>query len=184
LHIHIWVSQKADCRPKAKRERVQYMDCRRPEVLKKIAVFVFILAVLPAFCAALEIPVLNLKYGTLERSREVTKIFETAQILPNHKYYTHGWGAVPYAIIAVQDKFKLRKGLWQEVDVTAPLLRSWINQMDNIYEYPPYGSQILDHQGHQLGVWYSSKQWTTIVIEEENQIAIFAPEPPGFRGGK
>jgi hypothetical protein len=160
------------------------MDCRRPEILKKIAVFVFILAVLPAFCEALEIPILNLKYGSLERSREVTKIFETAQILPNHKYYIHGWGEVPYAIIAVQDKFKLRKGLWQEVDVTVPLLRSWISRMDNIYAYPPYGSQILDHQGNPLGVWYSSKQWTTIVIEEENQIAIFAPEPPGFRGGK
>jgi hypothetical protein len=160
------------------------MHCQRPELLKKIAVFVCIFAVLPAFCAALEVPLLNLKYGTLERDREVTKIFETAKILPNHKYYIHGWGTVPYAIIAVDDKFKLRIGLWKEVEVTAPLLRSWINQMDNVYEYPPYGSRILDHRGNPLGVWYSSKQWTTVVIEEENQIAIFAPEPPGFRGGK
>lgn len=160
------------------------MDCRQKKILKKIAVFVCIFAVLPAFSAALDLPGLNFKYGSLERSREVTKIFETAQILPNHKYYSHGWGMVPYAIIAVRDKFKLRKGLWEEVDMTVPLLRSWINQMDNLYEYPPYGSHILDHQGNPLGLWYSSKQWTTIIIEEENQIAIFAPEPPGFRGGK
>ena len=160
------------------------MHCRRPVTLKKIAVCVLILTVLPAFCEALDLPGLKFKYGSLERSREVTKIFETSQILPNHKYYTHGWGTVPYAIIAVQDQFKLRPGLWKEVAVTVPLLRSWIRQMDNVYEYPPYGSRILDHQGNQLGVWYSSKQWTTIVIEEENQVAIFAPEPPGFRGGK
>jgi hypothetical protein len=160
------------------------MRRKRRQILKKVTVFVFILAVLPSFSAAFEIPLLNLKYGTLERSREVTKIFETSQILPNHKYYTHGWGEVPYAIIAIHDKFKLREGLWQEVDITVPLLRNWISQMDNIYEYPPYGSRILDDQGNQIGVWYSSKQWTTIVIEEKNQIAIFAPEPPGFRGGK
>jgi hypothetical protein len=160
------------------------MHCRQPEILKKIAAFVFILAVLPSLSEALEIPGLNLKYGKLERSQEVTKIFETAQILPNHRYYTYGWGTIPYAIIAIRDKFKLRSGLWKEVDITVPLLRGWISNMDNIYEYPPYGSRILDHQGNQLGVWYSSKQWTTIVIEEENQIAIFAPEPPGFRGGK
>ncbi len=182
--ICICIIQKANCSPKEKKESVHDMHCRRPEILKKVAVFVSIFAFLPALCAALELPVLNLKYGSLERDREVTKIFETAQILPNHKYYTHGWGTVPYAIIAVQDKFKLRMGLWKEVDVTVPLLRSWINQMDNVYEYPPYGSRILDHQGNPLGVWYSSKQWTTIVIEEENQIAIFAPEPPGFRGGR
>jgi hypothetical protein len=149
-----------------------------------IPVLVFMLAVLPSFSAGLEIPILNLKYGSLERSREVTKIFETSQILPNHKYYTHGWGEVPYAIIAIQDKFKLREGLWQRVDITVPLLRNWISQMDNLYEYPPYGSRILDDKGNQLGIWYSSKQWTTVVIEEDNQIAIFAPEPPGFRGGK
>jgi hypothetical protein len=157
---------------------------RRPEIAKKIAVFALILAVLPVFSEALEIPVLNLKYGSLERSQEVTKIFETFQILPNHKYYTHGWGTVPYAIIAIQDKFKLRPGLWKEVDVTVPLLRSWIAQMDNVYEYPPYGSRILDDQGNQIGVWYSSKKWTTVVIEQKDQIAVFAPEPPGFRGGK
>ena len=55
--------------------------------------------------------------------------------------------------------------------------------MDNIYGYPPYGSTILDDNGKQIGIWYSSKQWTTIVIEKDNQIAVFAPEAPGFRGG-
>jgi hypothetical protein len=74
--------------------------------------------------------------------------------------------------------------LWNEVEATVPMLRNWVREMDIIYGYPPYGSRILDHNGQQLGVWYSSKQWTTIIIEEENEIAVFAPEAPGFRGGK
>ena len=159
------------------------MQSLQTDVFRKMIILACILIVLPVFSRALEIPGPKFKYGKLQRSRDVTKTFETYQILPDHKYYTHGWGTVPYAIIGVRSKFKLRKGLWKEVEITAPLLRSWIGQMDSIYGYPPYGSRILDHKGNPMGVWYSSKQWTTVVIEEDNQIAIFAPEAPGFRGG-
>jgi hypothetical protein len=160
------------------------MQFLQTDLLKRMFLLACILVVMPVFSDAIDIPGLKLKYGKLERSREITKAFETPRILPDHTYYIHGWGSVPYAIIGVRDKYKLRKGLWKEVEVTVPLLRSWTSQMDNIYDYPPYGSRILDHKGNQLGVWYSSKQWTTIIIEEENQIAIFTPEAPGFRGNQ
>ena len=153
---------------------------------KKTAIVIITVMALPALCAAIDIqlPGLNLRYGKLERSRDVTTVFETPRVLENHRYYYNGWGSVPYAIIAIDRKYKLRKGLWKEVDATVPLLRGWVNQMDSIYGYPPRGFKILDHKGAQVGVWYSSKQWTTIVIEKDNQIAVFAPEAPGFRGGK
>jgi hypothetical protein len=151
-----------------------------------MAVVIFWVIVMPALCGALdlELPGLDLKYGKLEHSRDVTKTFETPRILENHRYYFYGWGSVPYAIIAIDRNYKLRKGLWKPIEVTVPLLRSWVHQMDSIYGYPPRGFRILDHKGTAVGVWYSSKQWTTIVIEENNQIAVFAPEAPGFRGGK
>jgi hypothetical protein len=41
----------------------------------------------------------------------------------------------------------------------------------------------LDDNGEQIGIWFSSKQWTTVIIEENSEIAILAPEPPGFSGG-
>ncbi|MGD9173532.1 MAG: hypothetical protein PVF29_05190 [Desulfobacterales bacterium] len=141
----------------------------------------------PALSGALDLELpggISFKYGKLERSSEITKIFETHQILPDHQYYYSGWGSVPYAIIAIDSQYKLRKGLWNQIEATVPMLRNWVREMDIIYGYPPYGSRILDHKGRQLGVWYSSKQWTTIIIEEENEIAVLAPEAPGFRGGK
>ena len=167
-------------------ERICHMRWIKASLKKRTALLIITAIVLPTLCAALDInlPNLNLKYGKLERSRDVTKIFEKPQILENHQYYSNGWGAVPYAIIAIDRKYKLRKGLWKEVEATVPLIRSWVHQMDSIYGYPPYGFQILDDKGNQVGVWYSSKQWTTIVIEEDNQIVVFAPETPGFRGGK
>jgi hypothetical protein len=166
-------------------ERICQMRWLKANFRKKTAIVIVTAIVLPALCGALEVqlPNLNLKYGKLERSREVTQAFETPRILKNHQYYFYGWGAVPYAIIAIDRKYTLRKGLWSAVEVTVPLLRSWVHQMDSIYGYPPAGFRILDNKGNPLGVWYSSKQWTTVVIEENNQIAVFAPEAPGFRGG-
>lgn len=125
---------------------------------------------------------LEFKYGKLQRSSAVNKIFQDYQILPGYRYYSSGLGEIPYAIIGIKDSYKLRKGLWREVQITKPLLRSWVYQMDNLYGYPPYGFKILDNKGEQVGIWYSSKQWTTVIIEDENQIAVFTPEPPGFRG--
>jgi hypothetical protein len=140
--------------------------------------------------SALEIPgfkplgIPSFKYGKLKRDRDVNHTFETYKILPDHKFYTSGQAAIPHAIIGIQNSYDLRPGIWQEINLTTPLLRSWISQMDNIYGFPPYGSVILDHNGKRIGVWYSSKQWTTVIIEENNEIAVLAPEIPGFRGGK
>jgi hypothetical protein len=53
--------------------------------------------------------------------------------------------------------------------------------MDILYDgFQPYGFDILDDAGKAIGVWYSSKQWTTVILEGDNQVAVFTPEPPGF----
>jgi len=138
---------------------------------------------------ALEFPSLkslglpSFKYGKLKRDRDVNRMFKNHKILPDHKYYTSGRESIPYAIIGIQNNYELRPGLWQEIKLTTPLLRSWVSQMDNIYGYPPYGSIILDNNGKRIGIWYSSKQWTTVIIEENNEIAVLTPELPGFRSG-
>ena len=154
--------------------------------------FAFIFLVfITASALAIEIPGLKLNieipgfnYGSLKRDKEVTQIFETYKVLPDHKYFTCGSGNIPFAIIGIHETYTLRKGLWKEVNLTTQLLRSWTYQMDTIYGYPPYGSKILDDNGKQVGIWYSSKQWTTVIMEENNGIALLSPEPPGFRGGK
>jgi hypothetical protein len=161
--------------------------------LSKVARWLFIYLVLIAVATnvkAIEIPgigTVNLpsfRYGKLKRDRDVNRTFQTYKVLLDHKYYTSGLSNIPYAIIGISNAYKLRPGMWQAVQLTTPLLRSWVSKMDNIYGYPPYGSVILDDNGKQIGVWYSSKQWTTVIIEENSEIAILTPEPPGFIGGK
>jgi hypothetical protein len=139
---------------------------------------------------ALEFPTLkslglpSFKYGRLKRDPDVNRTFIRFKILPNHKYYITGRSNIPLAIIGIQYNYKLRPGLWQEIKLTKPLLRGWVSQMDNVYGYPPYGSVILDNNDNRIGIWYSSKQWTTVIIEESNEIAVLTPETPGFRSGK
>ncbi|MGD8647613.1 MAG: hypothetical protein PVJ77_13835, partial [Desulfobacterales bacterium] len=109
---------------------------------------------------ALEFPSLkslgfpSFKFGKLKRDRDVNRKFKTFKILTDHKYYTSSRGDIPYAIIGIDKVYELRPGTWQEIDLTTPLLRSWVSQMDNIYGYPPYGSLILDNNGKRIGVWY------------------------------
>ena len=153
-------------------------------------IFCLFLTSLVSTTSALEFPGLkflgipSFKYGKLKRDREVNRIFKTYRILPDHKYYTSGRADIPYAIIGIQNIYDLRPGTWKEIDLTTPMLRNWVSRMDNIYGYPPYGSMILDNNGKRIGVWYSSKQWTTVLIEENNEIAVLAPEIPGYRGGR
>jgi hypothetical protein len=150
---------------------------------RKNAVMMFVMIFLPYLIpSASAVEILGMKFGKLQRNAEISQIFETYQILPNHKYYISAWGNIPYAIIGIHENYTLREGLWKEVNLTPQLLRSWVFQMEPIYGYPPYGSNILDHKGNRLGVWYSSKQWTTVILEENNGVAVFTPEPPGFRG--
>lgn len=143
-----------------------------------IALFVFVYMILTLSAA------MAFEYGKLQRDRETTRIFQTYKVVPGHKYYTAGQGNIPYAIIGIHKDYTLRQGLWKQVNISTQLLRSWVDQMHTIYGFQPYGSKIVDNKGKQLGIWFSSKQWTTVVLEENNVIAVFTPEAPGFREGR
>ena len=124
------------------------------------------------------------EYGKLKRDKDTTRSFQKYEVIPNHTYYICGQGNIPFAIIGIHNDYTLRRGLWKQVDISPQLLRGWVDQMDTIYGFQPYGSKILDNYGKPVGIWFSSKQWTTVVLEENNGIAVFTPEPPGFRGGR
>lgn len=143
------------------------------------AVALLILAMmLPAQSAS----IINFRYGKLERSKEVTRAFEAQQISSELSYYYSGRGNIPTAVIGIAKTHSLRPGLWKPVELTPQKLRGWLRQMEILYDgFRPYGSHILDDNGKRIGIWYSSKQWTTVIMEEENQVSVFTPEPPGFR---
>ena len=149
-----------------------------------VMVFLAHLTLAVGSAPAIDIPMPSFRYGSLEPDPAVTQAFQNSVVLPDYSYYTAGQGGIPHAIIGIHKGYSLRRTFWHEVDLTPPLLRSWVYQMDMIYGYPPSGYDILDDKGTKVGIWYSSKPWTTVIIEKNKTISVLAPEPPRLRGGR
>ena len=121
-------------------------------------------------------------YGRLENSPEVTQVFKNGEILLDNQYYVSGFQRIPFAIIAIDSKYQLRSGRWQPLDLDSIALNQIVYRMDFVYSLAPRGAWIVDHEGHRLGVWYSSKFQTTVERRKSNQIMVVSPEPPDLRG--
>ena len=120
--------------------------------------------------------------GRLQNSPEVTKVFQSYQILPNHQYYISGFQNIPFAIIAIDNNYQLRPSRWKPIDMNTSGLSQLIYRMDMVYSLNPRGAWIVDHEGNRVGVWFSSQYQTVVRREKENQIVVLAPEPPDLRG--
>ena len=117
-------------------------------------------------------------YGQLKLSTEVSKTFENATVLPDHKYYYSGGDARPRAILAIHNSHKLRTSLWKEVDLDPERLKNWILFMTEFrgYSFRTYGSRVLDPEGKQLGIWYSAWNRTPVKMLAENEVAVYPPQ--------
>ncbi len=129
-------------------------------------------------------------FGTLKLSSEVSEIFQTYRVLPNHRYYYSGSDTKPKAIIGIDQTYSLETRLWKEAaDLNSEQLKRWVDQMLGFR--PPgrtFGSAILSANGEKVGIWYSPYVYTTVKVEADNQVMVYPPSaarrpalPKGFR---
>jgi len=129
--------------------------------------------------------------GTLRLSSEVSQIFETYQVLPNHRYYYSGSSTKPKAIIGIDQNYSLDTRLWKEAaDLNSEQLKRWVDQILGFR--PPvrtFGSSILSASGQKVGIWYSPFDYTTVKVQADNQVMVFPPSearrpslPKGLKG--
>jgi hypothetical protein len=121
-------------------------------------------------------------YGSLQSSREVTEAFNNSQILADHQYYYSGFERIPYGLIGIDNRYRLRSRYWQTINPDATLLGQWVYRMQHVYSLPPRGAWIMDQNGNRIGVWFSSQYYTTVKLETENEIVVFPPKPPELSG--
>ena len=126
-------------------------------------------------------PSLAATYGSFRRSREVDKLFETYQVLPDFIYYYSGPDAQPTAILGIRTDYSLRSRLWKEVVLTQPQLRAWVDRMNDHIDFAPTpcGFFILDKTGKAVGLFYSTKG-TRIKMEKDNEIVVHVPDEAPF----
>jgi len=119
-------------------------------------------------------------FGIIRSSGEVTRMFETYKILPDHRYYYSGSDAAPRAIIGIQNNYTLNSRLWKPVDLTPEQLKGWISFILKDTTISPYnfGALILDSNGNPVGIWYSPRATTTVKMESDNHIIVHTPVDP------
>ena len=121
-------------------------------------------------------------HGRLQSSHEVTQVFQNKQILSDHQYYFSGFQRIPYGIIGIGSKYRLRSSRWKAIDLNPTLLNQLIYRMEHVYSIEPRGAWILDQDGNRVGIWYSSRHHTKVKIEKDNYVVVVTPEPPDLRG--
>lgn len=116
-------------------------------------------------------------YGQLERSSEVSQIFEGHEVLADHLYFTSGSEFKPTAILGIRNDYTLKPGLWRPVEMDTKMLQRLIDAMTDQLGFTPsiMGAAITNPDGQRVGVWYSRDSHITIRFEDDNVIAVSLP---------
>lgn len=117
--------------------------------------------------------------GGLRNSREVGRAFETFHIYPNHRYWYYNQENNPFAVVGLQDPYRIEDINWKEVD---PNSKTFEKVVGLVQSFPvqgsfTYGAYILDPQAQQIGMWYSSLNAGINVNPETHVVAINAAMP-------
>ena len=140
------------------------------------------LSILPALMMAVLSGCGSSIHGRLQSSHEVTQVFKNNQILSDHQYYYSGFQRIPYGIIGIGSRYRLRSSRWKPIELNPTLLNQLAYRMDHVYSIQPRGAWILDQDGNRIGIWYSARNQTKVLIEKDNNVVVVTPEPPDLRG--
>lgn len=112
--------------------------------------------------------------GILKLSIEVSKIFESYQVLPDYKYYFYGSATKPRAIMGIDRNYTLTTQLWKEaVDLTPERLKGWVQQI--LAFMPPtrtYGAYILGPADEKVGIWYSPYPDAPVSVQPDKRVEV------------
>lgn len=138
--------------------------------IKKFAWIPIVFFFLPAGCLE--------KYGRLDRSLEIDKLFEASRVLPDYHYYYAGGQNNPRAIMGIHEDYSQTNRSWTAMPaLTADTLKKRVAAMTNAIgrSGETYGGVIYSPTGEQVGIWYSKSKETTIRFGENREISVGLP---------
>lgn len=116
------------------------------------------------------------RYGAIKRDAVARGVFESYQVLPDHRYYYTGTDFKPEAIIGIQRDYTLKSDFWKPVALTPGMLKHWMSNISPVGRpLSNYGSVILDPNGKQVGIWFSHHDRTTVVFTGDKTLQIYLP---------
>ncbi len=129
----------------------------------------------------------NVRLGGQQISREVTEIFESYQVLPDHRYYHIGWDTRPYAIVGLKEPYHITSKLWLEFDADSETLKKRIDALEIFKErgyIRAWGYYLLDKAGNRIGVWYSSISIFSARLNNTDNTVTIAMDKPWVTGDR
>lgn len=131
----------------------------------------------------------NQNLSTIQESPDVTRLYRSYTINPNHNYFYSGPELQPDAIMGIDKGYTVQSKFWHPVDLTEAQLERWVVWGDRESEDSGFsrrymgrymGAYILDLQGTVVGDWYSKKDWGIFEFPGNN---VIIPHPPRNRAG-
>jgi hypothetical protein len=140
---------------------------------KALLAALVIVAAMVAACSVANI-------GGIRESREVTHQFEALEVNPNYRYWYLNQENNPFGVTGLDRDYRLDGGpMWQAVAPDSDSFRKVVGlvrsfPMPNSYTS---GFAIIDPQGRQIGVWYSSLT-AGITVDSQAKIVSIATMTP------
>jgi len=123
-------------------------------------------------------------WGKYKRSDEVTKIYETYQVLPDYNYYYTGSNVRPDAVMGIQKNYTLTSAdLWIAVNLDSKQLKFWVEDIKKDPSYQPDGYFILDDKGKQIGTYYTRWDTGPVKMQGEKQVEVYLPDKDTYKRG-
>ena len=159
------------------------MNGKRYNILNsRNIVFTLLASVLTLFllagCAAT-----GVNYGTLDRDRDLNKMFRNYEVMQDYNYYTTGGYDRPNAILLINKDYELdnQGNLWVPIpNVDYNQMRKWVSvigsEQDSLRSGDYYAAYILDQNDTRVGVWYSIEVFATVKFLGGNKILVYTPD--------
>jgi hypothetical protein len=123
-------------------------------------------------------------YGKFKQSPEVEKIFTSAQVLSDHKYYYTGSNSRPSTVMGINKNYTLDDEYWDKAKDIQKELKLWVGELSKRANV--WGYYILAPDSQQIGIYYSHGDAGSVKMGENNQVTISVtdrfPDGDGGRG--
>ena len=139
------------------------MNCKRLDGLA-VGTIILVILLMNAGCSSTDNSY-SQSLGSSEKNQEVSRLFETSQYIPDYNYYYAGFMKDPEAIAGIHSDFQIeiicgrgsRSVHWHEFDTTPQNLEILVKGIE--LKGKPYGADILNNIGKQVGILYTFEQF-------------------------
>jgi hypothetical protein len=119
--------------------------------------------------------------GSVRKSPEVAQAFETLQLqaFPKYRYYFLNQENSPFGVAGLESEYWMQGPDRKECDPDSPTFRKVVGLVQS---FPAQGGRtegyyIIDRQGRQIGVWYSSLTAGITVDSASKKVMIATATP-------